>query len=84
MYRGHVFIIIFHKVNFFLTDLLVCVEPVDHGTCNLTFHRWFYDQISNSCHDFTFSGCDGNGNNFVSRRRCEEYCAGKENMGYYK
>ena len=47
------------------------------GPCTTSsFQRWFYNPQSGSCSQFTFGGCDGNGNNFVTLRQCEAVCNG--------
>ncbi|XP_058811937.1 papilin isoform X2 [Topomyia yanbarensis] len=45
-----------------------------YGRCSENETRWYYDQRSQRCHSFTFSGCEGNANNFYSERECEQQC----------
>ncbi|XP_055525400.1 papilin isoform X2 [Wyeomyia smithii] len=45
-----------------------------YGRCSENETRWYYDQRNQRCHSFTFSGCQGNANNFLSERQCEEHC----------
>jgi len=55
----------------------VCLQPPLSGPCTTSsFQRWFYNPQSGSCSQFTFGGCDGNGNNFVTLRQCEAMCKG--------
>jgi len=44
------------------------------GPCRATILRWYYDQESKRCEEFTYGGCAGNDNNFVSHHKCQERC----------
>ena len=46
----------------------------DRGKCLGRFTKWFYDNNRKSCHEFTFGGCEGNGNRFTSQTECESVC----------
>ncbi|XP_042559692.1 papilin-like [Clupea harengus] len=51
--------------------------PVLKGRCQERaepVQRWFYNPASSSCERFLFSGCHGNGNNFLTQQACEEQC----------
>ncbi|CAI2352529.1 unnamed protein product [Caenorhabditis sp. 36 PRJEB53466] len=52
-----------------------CVGVSAAGPCHGTFQRYFYNEDSQKCEHFTYSGCGGNGNNYESREACEERCA---------
>ncbi|XP_055636645.1 kunitz-type serine protease inhibitor bitisilin-1 [Toxorhynchites rutilus septentrionalis] len=53
-----------------------CKLPQRKGVCRALLPRWRYDPDSKTCHEFTFGGCDGNANNFMSYEKCMETCKG--------
>lgn len=53
-----------------------CILPVRKGFCRALIPRWSYDPVAKECKEFKFGGCDGNGNNFSSRKQCMEMCKG--------
>lgn len=53
-----------------------CILPVRKGFCRALIPRYSYDPIAKDCKEFKFGGCDGNGNNFTSRKQCLEFCKG--------
>ncbi|XP_070587011.1 carboxypeptidase inhibitor SmCI-like isoform X2 [Erythrolamprus reginae] len=54
---------------------LQCQLPAKPGPCQVMQPRYFYSQILGRCRLFLYSGCQGNGNNFRSRRECERICS---------
>lgn len=52
----------------------ICALPKAEGPCLGNFPRWHFDQQSNMCREFTYSGCEGNHNRFVDRESCERKC----------
>lgn len=52
----------------------VCRLGPDTGPCMAAFPRWYFDQESQSCKQFTYGGCNGNGNNFKTVIDCQEMC----------
>ncbi len=46
----------------------------DIGPCVGRFKKWFYDRKRGACNEFTFGGCEGNGNRFSSSDECESVC----------
>ena len=50
----------------------------DYGPCVGRFHKWFYDKRRKICTEFTFGGCEGNGNRFSSQDECETVCFMRE------
>lgn len=48
-------------------------EPV-FGSCRIPQTRWYFDYQKNTCGLFSYSGCNGNGNNFVSQEECLNTC----------
>lgn len=53
-----------------------CILPARTGLCRALIPRWSYDPIARECKEFKFGGCDGNGNNFTSRKQCMDMCRG--------
>ncbi|XP_006812870.1 BPTI/Kunitz domain-containing protein-like, partial [Saccoglossus kowalevskii] len=53
-----------------------CEQPLDPGECDVPVTRWQYDSISQDCFSFTYSGCGGNENNFMTRDECLIACPG--------
>lgn len=51
-----------------------CMLPVRKGVCRALIPRWNYDPATKTCKEFKFGGCDGNGNNFSTRKQCLEMC----------
>ncbi|VDP21318.1 unnamed protein product [Soboliphyme baturini] len=51
-----------------------CTMPKVVGTCRNSHLRWYFDQASQFCKLFYFSGCGGNGNNFATKLECEMNC----------
>uniref|UniRef100_A0A673WWG2 Protein AMBP n=1 Tax=Salmo trutta TaxID=8032 RepID=A0A673WWG2_SALTR len=49
------------------------VEP-DAGPCFGMVQRYFYNSTSMGCQLFTYGGCMGNQNNFVTERECLQSC----------
>ena len=45
------------------------------GRCRAMLNRWSWNPDSLKCEKFVFGGCDGNGNNFPSRKKCEKKCS---------
>ncbi|XP_064601285.1 BPTI/Kunitz domain-containing protein-like [Liolophura sinensis] len=54
-----------------------CSLPPVVGRCRAAFHRFYYDSNAGACKEFTYGGCEGNGNNFVSPAQCEQFCRPK-------
>lgn len=60
----------------------LCTLPPKIGLCSGASSethyqkRWYYDWERETCFAFTYSGCDGNGNNFVSYDQCRMHCEG--------
>ena len=44
------------------------------GRCTSQERRWYFDYRTQSCNEFVYTGCNGNANNFESRRECENRC----------
>lgn len=52
----------------------VCHERVDPGPCDLWTNRYYYNQDARRCEAFTYGGCGGNGNRFISESECQSIC----------
>lgn len=64
----------------------MCDVPKSSGYCHLNLQRWYFNKTTMMCHQFTYSGCDGNSNNFESELDCRNTCNAKEagkNMNIY-
>lgn len=53
-----------------------CGAPKKSGPCKAYITRFYFDQDTNKCNSFVWGGCDANGNNYLSKRECQEECAG--------
>uniref|UniRef100_A0A8C2YLT1 WAP four-disulfide core domain 8 n=1 Tax=Chinchilla lanigera TaxID=34839 RepID=A0A8C2YLT1_CHILA len=51
-----------------------CMLPLQTGNCQENLDRWHFDFEAYECKPFTYSGCSGNANNFLSREHCREAC----------
>ncbi|XP_023333697.1 papilin [Eurytemora carolleeae] len=52
----------------------VCNKPKAEGACTGDFKRWFFNSKSGVCEEFSYSGCLGNNNRFMSKDLCENAC----------
>ncbi|NXH38991.1 TFPI1 inhibitor, partial [Dicaeum eximium] len=52
----------------------LCMTPMDRGLCRAKELRFFYNFSTGRCRPFSYSGCGGNENNFVSRKWCLRIC----------
>ncbi|KAK2579804.1 hypothetical protein KPH14_008685 [Odynerus spinipes] len=50
----------------------ICHHPIEVGPCKAAILRWAYD--GKGCVEFTYGGCRGNPNNFLSKDECEQAC----------
>uniref|UniRef100_A0A8D2KQQ7 BPTI/Kunitz inhibitor domain-containing protein n=1 Tax=Varanus komodoensis TaxID=61221 RepID=A0A8D2KQQ7_VARKO len=51
-----------------------CRLPPRYGWCKESFQNFYYDFKSSMCKTFIYSGCRGNGNNFVTLLDCFLEC----------
>jgi len=58
----------------------VCQQSKSFGTCLTVSFRFYYDAKENACKRFRYSGCGGNGNNFLSADDCVRTCGGLLNV----
>ncbi|XP_064484437.1 papilin-like isoform X2 [Ornithodoros turicata] len=52
----------------------LCTLPRVKGPCSGHFTQWFYDMETDECHEFDYSGCQGNANRFNEKDGCEAQC----------
>lgn len=61
---------------------------MDAGPCAVNLRRYYYDSTNQSCKPFTYGGCSGNSNNFLSTKLCEDFCSrvrgGPVREGHYR
>ncbi len=55
-------------------ELDICALQMDQGPCFSSMQRWYFDTGRKKCLQFSYGGCDGNGNNFVTLAECESRC----------
>jgi hypothetical protein len=51
-----------------------CSLPPFVGPCEALIERWYHDVQSGECETFNYGGCQSNGNNFETKRDCENAC----------
>ncbi|KAM7353742.1 trypsin inhibitor-like [Cochliomyia hominivorax] len=51
-----------------------CLEPKASGVCRGKLLRYAYDEKSNSCVSFYYSGCGATQNNFLTYEECRREC----------
>ncbi|CAD0202962.1 unnamed protein product [Chrysodeixis includens] len=52
----------------------LCFLEPHAGYCTDRMERWGYNSFMAECNTFVYSGCGGNKNNFMTKKRCEEAC----------
>uniref|UniRef100_A0A5S6Q1H1 Tissue factor pathway inhibitor n=1 Tax=Trichuris muris TaxID=70415 RepID=A0A5S6Q1H1_TRIMR len=52
----------------------VCELPAIQGPCDQVLVRWHYNSGTEQCEKFVYGGCEGNGNNFLTKEQCEATC----------
>lgn len=51
-----------------------CFQPPDSGSCAKDMVRVFYDHETRTCKPFSYTGCGGNANRFLSVKNCYRIC----------
>lgn len=46
----------------------------DPGPCMASYPRWFYNKNKGKCDQFAYGGCQGNANNFITYKNCQQIC----------
>ncbi|KAG6445851.1 kunitz-type serine protease inhibitor A [Manduca sexta] len=57
-----------------------CQLQPKQGNCSKNLIRYYYDTQLDQCMTFTYTGCDGNKNNFDTQVNCERHCKGAAHM----
>eukprot|EP01083_Nonionella_stella_P176128 615475_1 len=55
-------------------DSDICSLPSETGLCKAAFPRFYYNSETERCESFTWGGCGGNANNFVTLPECIVAC----------
>ncbi|XP_023306152.2 spondin-1 [Lucilia cuprina] len=53
----------------------ICVERFDTGPCRGNYMRYAYNKDTGRCETFTYGGCRGNRNNFLTENDCMNTCS---------
>ncbi|XP_036334470.1 spondin-1-like [Rhagoletis pomonella] len=53
----------------------ICVESYDSGPCRGVYKRYAYNMEYGRCESFTYGGCRGNRNNFLTESDCLNTCS---------
>ncbi|XP_018598134.2 kunitz-type protease inhibitor 2 [Scleropages formosus] len=53
-----------------------CEALPDQGFCRAAFQRYFYNASARTCQLFTYGGCKGNKNNYLTMEECMADCSG--------
>uniref|UniRef100_A0A8C4SMM6 BPTI/Kunitz inhibitor domain-containing protein n=1 Tax=Erpetoichthys calabaricus TaxID=27687 RepID=A0A8C4SMM6_ERPCA len=53
----------------------MCVLEPDPGMCLARMLKWYFDSKTKTCDTFIYGGCKGNGNNFETKKQCQDLCA---------
>lgn len=64
-----------HVSNFFYLIVIDRCSLRPHpGRCYENETRYYYDERTDHCYEFTYTGCQGNANNFNEKQECESSC----------
>ncbi|XP_074052211.1 tissue factor pathway inhibitor 2 [Macrotis lagotis] len=66
-----------HTCNNFCAPVKIpqfCYSPLDEGSCSANVTRYYFNWKRKICESFTYTGCGGNENNFVSLKDCAHVC----------
>ena len=55
----------------------LCMKPKAEGGCAGNYTRWYYDHSLGHCMSFSYSGCSGNNNQFLTEMECQNACLHK-------
>jgi hypothetical protein len=59
-----------------------CAVPPSTGWCEAAFPRFFFDPRTRRCEPYTYGGCEGTTNNFISSAECEAACTPGNRMAH--
>ncbi|CDW58038.1 kunitz:Bovine pancreatic trypsin [Trichuris trichiura] len=58
------------------TRASICSQPPNRGTqCGAPMERFYFNPLLKQCTRFTYYGCSGNDNNFLSLSACMNFCS---------
>ncbi|CAB3235618.1 unnamed protein product [Arctia plantaginis] len=57
-----------------LTAKRICMEEADPGPCRGLYQRWTFMAAKGMCVPFSYGGCRGNQNNFITQEDCTNTC----------
>ncbi|KAF7635484.1 hypothetical protein Mgra_00005022 [Meloidogyne graminicola] len=66
---------IFNKTK---NKLLICKQLIEYGNCTKKLIRYFWNNKKKKCIKFNYSGCGGNQNNFLNKKKCLKFCSNKK------
>lgn len=52
----------------------ICKQPAVEGSCEQNYTRYYFNESSQECETFVYSGCGGNENNFADFASCRKVC----------
>lgn len=55
----------------------ICLGGADRGICSANVPRFYFNNRTLTCQEFSYSGCGGNDNNFWFKESCERRCVKK-------
>ncbi|XP_076354138.1 papilin-like [Tachypleus tridentatus] len=55
-----------------------CALPKVEGSCSNPYKAWYFNAETKHCESFTYSGCLGNNNRFISKEMCEKTCISQD------
>ncbi|RMX61274.1 hypothetical protein pdam_00007369 [Pocillopora damicornis] len=58
-------------------EFIRCNLTKQPGNCRASSPRWFFNRKTKQCEPFSYGGCNGNLNNFLSEYDCWKGCRGK-------
>ena len=58
----------------------ICRQSAETGPCRSTKTRYFYDVSVGECRQFTYGGCNGNANRFLTLDNCRAVCSGVDHV----
>lgn len=62
----------------------ICQIPPDTGRCHARYIRWYYNNHAQECTHFQYGGCEGNQNNFMTKKECESTCLSTPSIRLYE
>lgn len=71
-----------HRAFFSIAE--ICRLPLDYGGCSKFLPRWYYNTEKRRCEQFSYGGCFGNSNRFLSKQECENACTYNDVCGLPK